>query len=177
MHCDVREIIPNTKYPPKKLRPSPTIQSYRLLLVVLNQQYSIVRGLRRAVGNFHSFSRVWPTVASSETTSKTSGACESQQPEEWVVLRVRSLPAEDVVCQLGPLHGSPLALSLTISPLHILPLPQVKGFARESTLGRSSQQDGYSSTWIGGGRPAERAGHFITGGVGGGASTVARPPL
>ena len=81
-------------------------------------------------------------MASSVTTSTTSGACEAQQLEEWVVL----VPAEDVVCQLGPLHGSPLALSLTISPLHILPLPQVKGLARESTLGRSSQQDGYSST-------------------------------
>ena len=81
-------------------------------------------------------------MASSETTSKTSGACEAQQLEEWVVLE--DLPAEDVVCQLGPLHGSPLALSLTISPLHILPLPQVKGLARQkSTLGRSSQQDGY----------------------------------
>ena len=131
-------------------------------------------GLRRAFANFHSLSRVWPTMASSETTSKTPGACEAQQLEEWV----KDLPAEDVVCQLGPLHGSPLALSLTISPLHILPLPQVKGLARQkSTLGRSSQQDGYWSTWIGGGRPAERAGHFITGGVGGGASTVARPPL
>ena len=82
-------------------------------------------------------------ASSQKPPLKTSIACEAQRLEELVK---DLLPAEDVVCQLGPLHGSPLALSLTISPLHILPLPQVKGLARESTLGRSSQQDGYSST-------------------------------
>ena len=90
------------------------------------------------------------------------------------------LPAKDVVSQLGSLHGSPLALSLPIPPLHILLLPQIKVLAHEAprTLGRGRggpEQDGYS-TGEGGGRPAEGAGHFI-GGVGGGASTLAQPPL
>ena len=89
------------------------------------------------------------------------------------------LPAKDVVSQLGSLHGSPLALSLTIPPLHILLLPQIKVLAHEAprTLARAArpEQDGYS-TGEGGGRPAEGAGHFI-GGVGGGASTLAQPPL
>ena len=51
--------------------------------------------------------------------------------------RFVSLPAKDVVSQLGSLHGSPLALSLTIPSLHILLLPQVKVLAHDAprTLG------------------------------------------
>ena len=48
--------------------------------------------------------------------------------------RFVSLPAKDVVSQLGSLHGSPLALGLPIPPLHILPLLQVKVLAHDPPL-------------------------------------------
>merc|ERR1711963_1250777 len=71
-----------------------------------------------------------PEVLKSEFQQVVSSQDKSPEKEQF---HVDQGAAEDVVCQLGPLHGSPLALSLTISPLHFLPLPQVKGLAREST--------------------------------------------
>ena len=60
------------------------------------------------------------------------------------------LPAKDVVSQLGSLHGSPLALGLTIPSLHILLSPQLKVLAHDRTprtlrRRRRPEQDGYST--------------------------------
>ena len=89
-------------------------------------------------------------------------------------------PAKDVVGQLGALHGSPFALGLAISPLHILSLsrlevqvgtPRGEPSPARPAPGQEGCEAGCDLCGLG---PAEGAGHFIRSLLEG--SPALRPP-